>query len=403
MSISLNPTPINRNSLSTGWFTGTEAVTAGLAFSVACAATLTIWSPDPFVSWGYEIAIFALAGAACLGGQLPVNVAGLLVACISLWGFVQSAAGWTVYPWVTLNASLQNAALAATFLVGLLAFRSASIRERFLHAMVGFGLLLSVVSVLAYFTSPGQILWLIPSPYPDNWGPFESRNNFAEFLELLLPIALYQMAKSQHDQLRIIPPAAMLVAGFASASRAGALLLGLETIAAIWLLNGFRRRLFSFGLVAAGLTAVVGTGALWGRLKDPDPLKYRREIFRSATAMISAHPWRGYGLGTFSTVYPEFAEFDSGATVEHAHNDWLEWAAGGGVPFAALWAALAVCVARLAIRSFWGIGVLALFLHAIVDYPFARLGVTAWEFLLIAALLAERSPARDVLKKWSVR
>ncbi len=131
---------------------------------------------------------------------------------------------------------------------------------------------------------------------------------------------------------------------------------------------------------------------MWGRLADPDPLKVRREIFHSAAAMIAAHPWHGYGLGTFAAVYPEFAEFDNGASVEHAHNDWLEWAAEGGIPFAALWAVLAVCVARPAIRSFWGMGVLAVFLHALVDYPFARIGVAAWEFLLIGALLAERSP-----------
>jgi O-antigen ligase len=184
----------------------------------------------------------------------------------------------------------------------------------------------------------------------------------------------------------------MLAAGLASASRAGALLLILEMIAGFCLLKkGFRRRLLPFALIAVGFTGVGGVGALWSRLADPDPLKYRREIFHSAIAMIAADPWRGYGLGTFSAVYPEFAEFDAGATVDHAHNDWLEWAAEGGIPFAALWAALAVRLVRPAIRSFWGIGVLAVFLHALVDYPFARLGVAAWEFLLFAALLAEKS------------
>ncbi len=309
---------------------------------------------------------------------------------------MQLVSGSTVYRWATLNASLQNAALAATALAGFLAFRNPFIRSGFLRAMVWFGLLLSVASMLAYFTSPGQILWLFPSPYPDNWGPFPSRNNFAQFLELCFPIALYQMAEKR---LGVIPPAVMLAAGLASASRAGAMLLILEMIAGIFLLKKeFRRRLLPFALAAVGFTGVVGAGALWGRLADPDPLKYRREIFRSAIAMIAVHPWRGYGLGTFSVVYPEFAEFDNGATVEHAHNDWLEWAAEGGFPFAALWAALAVRLTRPAIRSFWGIGVLAVFLHALVDYPFARLGVAAWEFLLIAALLAERSPVRRALK-----
>jgi len=34
--------------------------------------------------------------------------------------------------------------------------------------------------------------------------------------------------------------------------------------------------------------------------------------------------------------------------------------------------------------------------------PVARLGVAAWVFLLIGALLAERSPAPRLLKKWSI-
>lgn len=385
------------------WLSGTsdrwsriEIVSVGAIFVLACGATLTIWSPDPFVRWGYEIGIFALAGIGCVRNRLRINVTGSVIACISLWGFAQLIHGSTVYRWTTLNASLQNAALAATALAGFLAVRNPSIRAGFLRAMVWFGLLLSVASVLAYFTSPGRILWSFPSPYPDNWGPFQSRNNFAQFLELCFPIALYQMAEKR---LGVVPPAVMLAAGLASASRAGALLLILEMIAGICLLKkGFRRRLLPFVLVAAGFTGVVVACALWGRLADPDPLKYRREIFRSAIAMIAAHPWRGYGLGTFSAVYPEFAEFDAGATVDHAHNDWLEWAAEGGIPFAVLWAVLGVRLARPAIRSFWGIGVLAVFLHALVDYPFARLGVAAWEFLLIGALLAERSPVCGALK-----
>jgi hypothetical protein len=39
-----------------------------------------------------------------------------------------------------------------------------------------------------------------------------------------------------------------------------------------------------------------------------------------------------------------------------------------------------------AVRSIWGIGILAAFLHALVDYPFVRCGLTAWDFTLMGAL-----------------
>ncbi len=121
--------------------------------------------------------------------------------------------------------------------------------------------------------------------------------------------------------------------------------------------------------------------------------------------MIAVHPWFGYGLGTFCTVYPEFAEFDSGARVDHAHNDWLEWAAEGGIPFAALWGVLAVATLRPALRTVWGLGVPALFLHALVDYPFARFGVSAWALLLCAAMfrVGEKTSSPNLLRSMRTR
>jgi len=108
--------------------------------------------------------------------------------------------------------------------------------------------------------------------------------------------------------------------------------------------------------------------------------------------MIEVRPWSGYGLGNFATVYPQFAQFDPGAVVEHAHNDWLEWATEGGWPYAAAWMLLAMATFRPALRSIWGIGVPALFVHALVDYPFARVGVAAWLFVLAGALESRGRP-----------
>jgi O-antigen ligase len=102
--------------------------------------------------------------------------------------------------------------------------------------------------------------------------------------------------------------------------------------------------------------------------------------------MISSRPWTGFGLGTFPTVYPAYAVLDLGQSVEHAHNDWLEWAAEGGIPYAAIWMCLAVWSVRPAVRSVWGIGILGCFLHGLVDYPFARFGIPAWLFILLGML-----------------
>lgn len=380
---------------------------------LALSATGMVWSRDPLWVWGYEIGIFILAGLECLKLRSIPRTAFPVAAPIlgiGLWGFIQLAAGATVYRWATVNASLQNLALAATALAAFLMLRRPQGHAAFLRGVAWAGLAVSIVGVLAYWTSPGKILWIYPSVYPDNWGPFPSRNNFAQFLELCFPVALYETMHNGRSWIASIPPAVILGAGLASASRAGALLMVAEAIAVVSMMRadpvrGKPGRLRAPVLVFAGgavaFAALAGAGTLVHRLAEPDPLQVRREIFRSAAAMIAQRPWFGYGLGTFATVYPEFAEFDSGASVEHAHNDWLEWTAEGGIGYAAMWVSIAVWAVRPALRSIWGIGILAVFLHALVDYPFARLGVSGWAFLLIGAVAqaTEKTHPRELLSK----
>jgi O-Antigen ligase/Transcription termination factor nusG len=248
-----------------------------------------------------------------------------------------------------------------------------------------------VASVVAYYTSPGKIFWFFESPYPDVWGPFLSRNNFAQFLELALPVSLWlgcRACRSRRGTLYLWMSASILACGLVSASRAGAVVLILEAALVFRLARppSPRRLIPVFALGVIALAALAGGEVLVHRFHDSDPFRDRREIFQSSLAMIAARPWTGYGLGNFSTVYPEFARFDPGAVVEHAHNDWLEWATEGGWPYAAVWMLLAISVTRPALRSVWGIGVPAVFVHALVDYPFARFGVAAWLFILAGAL-----------------
>jgi O-antigen ligase len=259
-----------------------------------------------------------------------------------------------------------------------------------------------MVSVVAYFTSPGRILWIFASPYPDVWGPFLSRNDFAGFTELTFPVALVLATDRRTRNSRLathaIPnwaplrfplwvPAWMLAAGLASGSRAGAILLLAETGVILGLVSR-RRAAAKFLACSLILAALAGAGTLVARFTEKDPWRYRLEIAASTLNLIGDRPWRGYGLGTYSYVYPAYATFDIGAVVEHAHNQWLEWAAEGGIPLALVWLTLAVGISVRAVRSIWGIGILAAFLHALVDYPFVRCGLTAWDFALIGALSA---------------
>ncbi len=383
---------------------------AGLVI-LAGTATLTISIRDPLLSWGYALGVLLLAGIYILreirypSMRFRFGTAALLG--IALWGWMQLSLGATEYPYGTIDGAVRSSAWYATALVAARTMAHAQMRGKFLRVLAWAGCTLSVVGVLTSRTSPDRMLWLVPIPYPDTWGPFLSRNDFAGFLELSFPAALWLgVAEDAGHRSRpryLWMAAAIFAGGVASASRAGAILLTLEAVVGLALLEaGLRERpdtrfkasgrgSFSlrFAIAAVALVGVSGAGTLIGRFSDPDPLRYRRDIARSTVQMISAHPWKGYGMGTFVHVYPAFATFDAGATVEHAHNEWLEWAAEGGLFYAALWLILAGSLAPRAVRTVWGLGVMAVFIHALVDYPFARHGLTAWNFALIGALDAE--------------
>ena len=180
----------------------------------------------------------------------------------------------------------------------------------------------------------------------------------------------------------------MLAAGLASGSRAGAILLLAEAGVILGLISG-RRTAAKFVMWTTLLAAVAGAGTLAGTLRG------KRSV---------ALPARDYGVHFESDRGPSLARLRarhlrlclSGlrnfryrrGSRARAHNQWLEWAAEGGIPLALVWLTLAVGMSARAVRSIWGIGILAAFLHALVDYPFARFGLTTWDFTLIGALSA---------------
>jgi O-antigen ligase len=103
----------------------------------------------------------------------------------------------------------------------------------------------------------------------------------------------------------------------------------------------------------------------------------------------------GFGLGTYESAYPEYALFDIGLRVNHAHNDWLEWAAEGGIPLFLLLGFVALWSARAAWQAPWAVGVGAVFVHSIVDYPLHRPALSAWLFVLLGALAAKAQEQRE--------
>jgi O-antigen ligase len=186
----------------------------------------------------------------------------------------------------------------------------------------------------------------------------------------------------------------------ASGSRAGTLLVAAEAVAVpalVWFQGGWFRgksgsrplaTIVPLLILTGALTAVAGGGIVWDRLWENEPLALRRHYLEASLQMARERPWTGFGLGTWPHVYPAYARVDNGMFANRAHNDWAEWAAEGGIPFAAAMLLLAAGSVPPAVRSVWGIGLISVAAHALVDYPFARLPQAAWWFAVLALVCA---------------
>jgi O-antigen ligase len=270
--------------------------------------------------------------------------------------------------------------------------------------MLWFGFLVAAEATLQTFTAAGKVFWIFQSEYTERvMGPILSPNHYAAFIELVLPLAIYGSLRRERGALLYSAMAAAMYASVVACwSRAGVVLASAEFVAVTVLLllqgrtsgRAAGKALLRVAALLLVFTALVGWGTVWGRLRTPDPFIHRREFAISSMRMIAAHPWVGTGMGTWPIVYPAYAMIDTGKFANRAHNDWLEWTAEGGLPFGIALLSLFLWCLRPAFHSVWGIGVIAVFLHAVVDYPFSRPALAAWTVVFIAMLAcAPRSPA----------
>jgi O-antigen ligase len=307
--------------------------------------------------------------------------------------------GWTgVLFWFT-------AAMIA--LLATQVFQQPRAAAQFRLGLVLFGSAICILDLLEQASHTSKFFWLIQSRYHSIFGPFAYWNNFAQFVELVLPITLWQgLAQRRAAVPYLLLGGLQIAAVVASGSRAGtALVLAELFVVVILAYLRYRSKTFVFGAVVAVVLSGVfiyaaGFQTVIGKFQQSDQLAVRRQINESSLDMIRARPLTGWGLETYMPVYRLFARYDDGTFVNRAHNDWLQWTAEGGVFFSGLMLVIFVWSVYPAYRSGWGIGLIAICLQALVDYPFARFGVCGWYFALIA-MLAVRYQERKRVKSAS--
>jgi hypothetical protein len=375
----------------------TSAALALLLVAACCLATLTLWIPAYWPVAVFEVCVFMIAGITVVLADAPARGIRLPLYALSfiiLWGGFQLVTGLTINRFVTERAIVQWMTWAAVYYVGVSTFQDEPLARRLRAWIMWFGFALAVEAILQSYLTPGKVYGLFPTDYHEFvMGPVIYHTHFAVFIETILPIALFRAvdeAKGSYSFLGI--SAVLLAALVVSASRGGLLIALVEVLIVLALCylrqSQARRRTVILAAVLIGftgvLTLIVGFETASERFSSQALTAGRIQFAISTVHMIAAHPWAGWGLGCWPSVYPAFATFDPGAVVNQAHSDWLQWTAEGGLPVGLAMLSLALWAIRPAIRSIWGIGVLAVLIHASFDYPFSRPAVGAWPILILA-------------------
>lgn len=318
-----------------------------LAFSVLAHGGVEDWARAVletgagvlFLAWAVR-AWFHREEAVAVPAVLPP----LFVFCLLVsvqWIFRISAS-----PFETrIELQLLFADLLLVFLAAQV-FRSAGDWRVFVWFVMLFGFLVSGFGILQHLTFNGRLYWLREMRYGGiPFGPYVSRNHFAGFVELLIPLSLVPLVlgKVRRERtvivglLAIIPIAAL----FLSASRGGvismfselillAILLVIRRSAGKHVLAGAAVLVLAFSLVSwLGVRQILSR---FVSLQNLEVSESKRASMRlGARRIFLDHPLLGTGLGTFQTVYPPYETQYDGKIVNHAHNDYLEALAETGI------------------------------------------------------------------------
>lgn len=334
-------------------------------------AVLAYGAVQPWSQAVLEIAAAVLlviwAWKASAGGQIELRwnavvlpLGGLVILALAQW-----AGGLTIYAYVTKVATLRLAAEWILLFLTIQAFRTPRQWKNLVWFLMSLAFAVSVFAIIQSFTSNGKIYWLQALHSGGQpFGPFVNRNDFAGFVELILPLGLSLLLFDGERQERrllvglfvVFPAAALLL----SASRAGVVSFLIEVFL-LGILSGVygrrSRRWLLAGIAAAiiVLAAWLGIGYTFQRFAKGNSTEVslinRLEITRNTWRLFLSRPLLGTGMGTFETAYPRYQTHYVGLIVNHAHNDYIELLSDGGIVAAALGLAFLWILYRKGLRN----------------------------------------------------
>jgi O-antigen ligase len=338
-----------------------------LFFAVLSFGAVELWSIS-LLEIGSALLFLAWAAGQLVCGKIRIQSSPLYapVTLFSVVVILQLGLNLTAYRYATLIASVEYLAYGMLLFLAIQSLANAQCSKTILWALTVFGFALALFAISQDLTSNGKIYWLRTLRHGGAiFGPYVNRDHYAGLMEMLspIPIVLSLSALIRGPKRILVGFAGVVMAGsiVLSQSRAGTASFLVEMALLLGLLLGKRKNgRIAAGAVAVCLTAMafaawVGTAALWQRFTNLQDWM-RLAIAKDGLRMFWQKPVLGWGLGTFTTVHPQFRSFYTNLFVNAAHNDYVQALTETGIVgfTAILWFVVAVYRAGLRNLESWG-------------------------------------------------
>lgn len=301
---------------------------------------------------------------------------------------IQHAGVWgtlSIDPSTTLVAFFKVLAYVGVFILAIQMFDSARRKNTIVTTLIALGCFEAGYGILQFLLGWNKIFGYT-NPY-DSWvatGTYINRNHFAGLMDLTVPLAFasafhtYQLwsdprrravsTKSRGEsplEFRIVfflfLAVIMVIGSVFSYSRGGILSVAFALIA-LSVLTIFKVRRKSWGILIGGLATLalgfslwVGVGGLVHRFVKMGQAGYmstqrRTMIWNDTLHLFASNPILGTGLGTYKDALRPFQAHLVDLTIDHAHNDYMEFGVETGlIGFALLFIPIFYLLVRMVI------------------------------------------------------
>ena len=306
-----------------------------LFFAVLSFGAVEEWSVA-ILEAGLAMLFLAWAGGQVMAGELRIQPSPLYAPAVVFAAVVGAQVGFgvTAYRYASLTASFTYLGYGILLFLTCQSLTGERSTKTLLWALTVFGFALAVFAITQDLSSNGKIYWLRTlrnggSPF----GPYVNHDHYAGLMEMLAPFPIVLSLGSLFGggKRALVGFAGIVMAGtiVLSQSRAGtaSFLAEMALLLGIVLSRQKKRRmaaaLGTISLLVLAFVSWLATAALWHHFKDLQDTM-RLAMTKDGLRMFWHKPVLGWGVGTFTTVYPQFRSFYTTLFVNAAHNDYVQ-------------------------------------------------------------------------------